>query len=119
MQDFRELRVWEKAVVLGEGVYAALGEFPHSERFALIDQLKRAAGSVPANSAEACSRRTPTDFRRFLRQALGSLNETESHLELARRVSVLSPARCSLFAKVVEVRKMPTTLIVRAQTPGR
>ncbi len=44
--DFRELRVWEEAMVLTERVYEVVRGFPGDERFGLPSQLKRAAVSM-------------------------------------------------------------------------
>ena len=58
-------------------------KFPRHETYGLVDQLRRAAVSVPSNIAEGQARRTPADFRRFLHIALGSLVELDTQLVLA------------------------------------
>ena len=40
--DFRDLRVWEEAMVLAEQVYQLVQGFPADERYGLVSQLKRA-----------------------------------------------------------------------------
>lgn len=61
----------------------AIDRLPSSERFALGDQWRRAAYSVPLNIAEGASRRGPREFRRFLDMARASLHELETIIELA------------------------------------
>jgi len=55
---------------------------PDSERFGLIQQIRRAATSVSLNIAEGCSRRTSADRRRFFEIARGSVVEIDSILDL-------------------------------------
>ena len=42
MNNFRELKVWQKARVLTKTSYDLLLKFPDSEKFGLISQIKRA-----------------------------------------------------------------------------
>ena len=65
-------------------VYQLLKKFPSEERFALCDQLRRAAISVPSNIAEGFGRATNKDFAHFLSQARGSLFEVETQLLIAK-----------------------------------
>lgn len=57
--------------------------------FALIDQIRRAALSIPANIAEGYALGTTPQFLRCLRIALGSTAELRSHLQVARRVHLI------------------------------
>ncbi len=56
---------------------------PPEERFALADQWRRAAYSVPLNIAEGASRKGRLEFRRYLDIARGSLHELDVIIELA------------------------------------
>ena len=81
---FRKLIVWQKAIELTRLVYAVAKKFPAEERYALADQLRRAAASVPSNIAEGNGRASNKDYAHFLAIARGSLYETITQLELAR-----------------------------------
>lgn len=70
---------------LVDKVYDLVGRFPVEERFALSDQLRRAAVSIPSNIAEGFGRETHKDFAHFLSQARGSLYEVDTQLEIAIR----------------------------------
>jgi len=87
---FRKLIVWQKAMEFTRLVYAAAKSFPAEERFALTDQLRRAAASVPANIAEGNGRASNKDYAHFLAIARGSLYEAITHLELAKNVGYIS-----------------------------
>lgn len=54
--SFDKLRVWQNARQLFIEVYQITDKFPPYEKFGLVDQIKRAAVSIPANIAEGSSR---------------------------------------------------------------
>ena len=89
MQDYRKLAVWKRAHELTLAIYACTGGFPRDEAFGLTSQLRRSAASIPANIVEGCGRDTNAEFARFLYIALGSANELEYHLLLARDLDYL------------------------------
>ena len=85
VNDYRELDVWKMSMSLCEKVYDLIRSFPADERFALCDQLRRAAVSIPSNIAEGNGRDSKTEYARFLSIARGSLFEVQTQLELAER----------------------------------
>ena len=85
-KDYRELIVWQKAMELVEVVYRLMRVFPADERFRLCDQLSRAVISIPSNIAEGNGRESKAEYARFLGIARGSLYETETQLEIAKRL---------------------------------
>ena len=127
MQDFRNLRVWQKAHALTLAVYVEAATLPKGIGWVLQSQMVRAATSIPANIAEGCGRAGDRDFRRFLRHSLGSACELEYHLLLARDLDFLSTrVHESLESQVIEVKRMLAGLVRRlgsdeqlANTPGR
>ncbi len=54
------------------------------------DQIRRSSASAPANIAEGFRRYKPRDFARYLRIALGSLGETQNHLQHAKSQGYIS-----------------------------
>jgi len=80
---FERIQVWQKAMAWVRSVYQCTGSFPENERFGITAQLRRAAVSVPSNIAEGSSRRSNTEFARFLEVAYGSLLKAVCQSRLA------------------------------------
>jgi len=95
MFKFEKLEIWQKAVEYADLVYKITNSFPSEERFGLTSQLRRSAVSVSSNIAEGSSRSSDTDFARFIEIAYGSLLESVSELEIARRQDFLGTEDCN------------------------
>ncbi len=89
---FRKLIVWKRAHALTLAIYKATENFPRHELFGLISQIRRSAVSVGANIAEGYALGSSANYLRHLNIAIGSLAETEYHLELAHDLGYLSDA---------------------------
>jgi four helix bundle protein len=106
--------VWEKAHDMVLRIYQVSASFPKEERYGLVDQLRRAAVSVPANIAEGCGRGTDADFARFLQIVMGSASELEYELLLARDLGYLnSQNHLSLEQSIQEVKQMLSGLLIK------
>jgi len=92
MKDFRSLVVWEKSHRLVLEIYGLIPSFPKDERYGLVDQIRRAAVSIPANIAEGCARGSDADFARFIQIAMGSASELEYELLLAKELGFVNDA---------------------------
>ena len=84
MADFKRLAAWKSSHELVLNIYRQTAAFPRHEMFGLTSQMRRAAISVPANIAEGRGRDTDRDFARFITMSLGSVNELEYFLILAK-----------------------------------
>ena len=84
MQRFQDIHVWQRAHRIVVLIYAATDQFPAEERQNVVQQLRRAAVSVPTNIAEGSKRLFRRDYVRFLNIAEGSLTEVEYLLLLSR-----------------------------------
>ncbi|MDP8298391.1 MAG: four helix bundle protein [Candidatus Tantalella remota] len=82
----KELEAWKQSMLLTEGIYVVTKSFPDQEKFGLVNQLRRAAVSVPSNIAEGAARDTTKEFIRFLYIALGSISEVKTQLILSERL---------------------------------
>ena len=83
MRDQRKLGVARLAVELAVAVYRLTGSFPVSERFGLVDQMRRAAVSVGSNIAEGAGRAGDREFLRFVHIAYASASELAFQLNIA------------------------------------
>jgi four helix bundle protein len=121
IKSFRDLMVWQKAMDLVVLVYEITKQFPVDERYALSSQVKRAAVSVPSNIAEGYGRCSTADYIRFLQNALGSVYELQTQLELTVRLKFvrLDEVKESL-ALCAEIEKMLIALSakLRAKIEG-
>lgn len=63
--------------------YFITKSFPAEEKFALIQQIRRAALSVHLNLAEGCSRKSEVERRRFFEVSRGSIIEINAALDVA------------------------------------
>jgi four helix bundle protein len=107
MQDFRNLKVWQKAHALTLAIYRRTRDFPSDEKFGTTSQLRRSCASIPANIAEGCARGGDVDFARFVNVAAASASETDYHLLLARDLQYLEDSVYQpLFEQVSEVKRM-------------
>ena len=72
LRRFQDLIVWKKAIQLTSETYRLVKKLPNEERYALSDQMRRAAVSIPSNIAEGQARHTKREFIQFLHIAKGS-----------------------------------------------
>ncbi|MEW6030995.1 MAG: four helix bundle protein [Chloroflexota bacterium] len=111
-RNYRELIVWQEGIKLAKVIYKLAEKFPRTETYALSDQIRRAAVSVPSNIAEGQARKTPGDFSRFLHIALGSLAEMDTQLVLAQEFGYLTGEDTRLVnQQILELRKKIYALI--------
>ncbi|MBA2304302.1 MAG: four helix bundle protein [Acidobacteria bacterium] len=107
MQDFRKLVVWRKAHAPTLEVFALSAAFAKPPYFGRLNQILRAAVSVPAILAEGAGRNGDREFRRFVRIALGSASELEYHLLLARDLGLIPGATHDRVSSAAgEVKRM-------------
>jgi four helix bundle protein len=122
MQDFTQLKVWERSHQLTLAVYTLTRPFPKEEQYGLTSQIRRAGASVPANIAEGCGSSSSADFAWFLQMAMRSASELHYHLILARDLGYLGDSDYArLTEEAIGVKRMLSALIgkVRPQSPAR
>jgi four helix bundle protein len=86
----KKLDAWRESVELTISIYHVTDNFPKEHRFALTDQIHRAALSVVSNIAEGAARQTKNEFAHYPHIAQGSLSELDTQLEIAKRLKFLS-----------------------------
>jgi len=83
VERFEDLKVWQAARDAVTAVYQLSSTGSFSRDYALRDQIRRAAVSVPSNVAEGFSRHSNKEFIQFLFIAKGSAAEVQSQLHIA------------------------------------
>lgn len=81
--SYQTLNVYKDAKALVVEVYRLLKLYPVEERYALCDQMRRAAISITSNIAEGMSRYSDKEKAHFIEIAYGALMEVESQLDIS------------------------------------
>ncbi len=92
IETFEDLLVWQKAIELVKQIYLISQEGKLSKDFALRNQLRGAALSIPTNIAEGFERASTKEYLNFLNIAKGSAGELRSLLQVAAEVGFLEAA---------------------------
>jgi four helix bundle protein len=87
---FEKLVAWQVAKEMTKSVYKLVNKFPSHEQFALCNQIRRAAISVPSNIAEQSGRSSNREKIHFLEIAYGSLMEIYCQLQIAMELGYIS-----------------------------
>jgi four helix bundle protein len=116
MQNYKDLKVWEKAHLFTLDVYKLTEHFPKTETYGLTSQLRRAASSIPANIAEGCGKNTKRDFANFLNISLGSSNEAEYFILLSKGLNYITVENYGSLTKLInEIIAMLISLIAKVR----
>jgi four helix bundle protein len=93
INSYKELLVWQNAMELVILVYDIVKTFPDTEKFGLVNQMTRAAVSIPANIAEGWERASRKNYLQFLRISRGSIMELETLIELSNRLGFVEEGK--------------------------
>jgi four helix bundle protein len=116
-RHYRELLVWQKAMMLAKAVYRETEGLPKNEIYRLQSQMRGAAIAVPSNIAEGHGRLNDGHFRQFLAISQGSLFELQTQLELAGDLNLLEPRRVTALMEQCDERaRLINGLLARLQT---
>lgn len=102
VQNYKQLKIWQRSFQLAVEVYKLTNKFPNHERYNLTSQLRRAVTSISSNIAEGASKHTSTDFVRFLNQAYASLKEVENLLLLSKELKYVLMRDFEVLAKEID-----------------
>ncbi|HOB54043.1 MAG TPA: four helix bundle protein [Acidobacteriota bacterium] len=106
-RSYQDLRVWQQSMALTKQIYIFTSRFPDTERFGLINQMRRAAVAIPSNISEGHSRRGAKEFSHFLSIALGSVAELETQTLISFDLGFLSThERDQLLSSLSTIGKM-------------
>ena len=109
---FKDLIVWQKSMDLVVMVYQNVKILPKEELYALSDQIRRSAVSIPSNIAEGQQSNSPNEFIHFLSIAKGSLGELETQLLLCEKLGYIETDQInSLMNLINEVGRLLNGLL--------
>ena len=100
--NFENLEIYSLAEQLADQVWDVVLGWNYLAQDTVGKQLVRAADSVGANIAEGSGRGSEQDYRRFIRIARGSLNETRHWLRRAFRRKLLTDAQIGDLTPIIE-----------------
>jgi four helix bundle protein len=100
--SFENLRVYRLSEDLADKVWDVVLGWDSFAKDTVGKQVVRSADSVGANIAEGTGRGSYQDNRRFVRNARGSLNETQHWLRRAYRRKLLTPEQVEALKPLVD-----------------
>lgn len=105
--DFKKMKIWQDSMEITKEVYKLTSDFPKHEQYGLIQQMRKAAVSIPSNIAEGCGRGSDPQLAHFLDIAQGSAFELETQLYLATELNFLSKDEMNtLVTRLTTLQKM-------------
>lgn len=110
IESYKQLKVWQRSIELVKEVYKITDDFPKSELYGLISQMRRCVISIPSNIAEGYKRRNLGEYIQFLSIADASAAELETQIIIAKDLySKIDFSRTESLLE--EVQKMLITMI--------
>ena len=99
--SYKNLNVYQDAKMFVVAVYKLLDSFPDTEKFALCNQIRRAAISVTSNIAEGVSRTSNKEKIHFLEIAYASMMEVDSQLDVSIDLGYITIEQYELINKQI------------------
>jgi four helix bundle protein len=112
-----DLAAWRHSIALAAKVYAATRQLPSDEPVGLVQELRRAALSVPSSIAEGAARGGRGEFVHCLQAARGALAQLQTQLVIAVAQELIG-REASAVADVTEVARELDGLICRVRASG-
>lgn len=117
MHNFKRLNIWLKSMDLVTKIYRLTANYPKSEIYGLTSQTRRAATSIPLNISEGAAKSSNKDFALFLEMAIGSTNELETALIIAKNIQFITDDMIKPFeSEITEIRKMISKFMTNLRT---
>jgi four helix bundle protein len=113
------LEVWKLSHELVLSIYKITENFPKSEQFGLVSQIKRSAVSIPTNIIEGQARQYRKEFIQFLYIAKGSLDETNYYLLLSKDLGFISEQTYQELSEICTRIKMMLYKLIKSMQTDR
>jgi four helix bundle protein len=119
MRTHKDLDVWKFSVDIVTDIYQITAKFPKEEIFGLSNQIRRYSVSIPSNIAEGAARQSTKEFCQFLYIALGSQQEVDTQLLIAKNLHFISEdSYQELQRKIETIGKLLNGLIKYLKSKG-
>lgn len=102
IESYQDLEVWKQTKDLVSHIYRVTKSFPKEEQFGLINQLRRAAVSIPSNIAEGCGRNHFKDSIQFFFISRGGLYEVETQILISSDLDYLNSSDKDLLLEKIK-----------------
>lgn len=107
MQDFRNLKIWQRAHQLVLLTYRVTAEFPKDEIFGLRHSMRKTAVDVAGFIAEGSSKGDDVEFARSIGGAIALASKLEYYAVVAADLEFMGRETHGNYEKeIIEVKKM-------------
>ena len=104
---FEDMDVWKKSMDLCNKIYIVTNEKKFSNDFALRDQVRKSAISIPSNIAEGFERESNNQFIYFLLIAKASAGELRTQIYIAYNCNYIDNIKKNeLIDNLIEISKL-------------
>jgi len=117
IRTVEELEVFKKSHKLTLNIYKITENFPQTEKFGLVSQMRRASSSICANLLEGSHRLNRKEFRQFAGIAKGSAGELKYHMLLSKDLGYLRESEYSTLIAEIEQISIMLNGLVKSLTP--
>jgi len=100
--NFESLQIYKLSEQLADEIWQIILTWNPVAVNTIGKQIVRSADSIGANIAEGSGRGSDQDYKRFLRMARGSLNETRHWLRRAFKRNLLNLAQINTLSAIIE-----------------
>ncbi len=112
INSYKDLIVWQKSFDLTKKIYKVTEDFPKTEVYGLVSQIRRAFVSIPSNISEGFVRKSRKEFSQFISIAFGSGAELETQLLLSKDLGFINESDFrKLDSLLQEIMKMLNSLL--------
>jgi four helix bundle protein len=112
MHQYKDLKVWQKAIKITNYVYEITKDYPTEEKFGLVIQMRRSAVSMPSNIAEGAGKSSPKEFVRFLEISHASSYELDTQTIISKNQNYINQEQFEKLSNdLSEFQKMLYALI--------